>query len=337
MPTIRDVARRAGVSVSTVSAVLNKNKPVSSELAARVEAAVRELRYRPSGLARSLSLRRSRLVGLVVPSIVSPFYPPLIAAVEETLDAAGYALLLADSAESAERERTVVEALRGRGIDGLLLAPAAAASSVLVDELVAEGLPLVLVARRVAGVPVDTVVCDNHGAARQATEHLIAQGRRRIAFLNLTTTISTARDRLEGYCAALRAAGLPVDERLVTVVERSEAAGRAGARALLQQEPRPDALIACNQLSAVGALAAAAELGLRVPQDLAVVGYDDFPWTARLAPPLTVVAQPIAELGRTAATRLLRQLEREGRAGAPELFVLPTTLITRASSGSANP
>jgi LacI family transcriptional regulator len=334
MATVHDVARRAGVSTSTVSHVVNGTRFVSDELRERVLAAMRELDYTPNAAARMLSLKRSRTIGLIVSDIRNPFFASVARGVEDVAQELGYTLVLCNSDESAEREAACLTALESKAVDGVLLASAGAADEHL-SRLVRAGYPIVLVDRDLPELGAPAVVLDNEGAAYNAVRHLIAGGHRRIAMLSGRASISTTTERIAGYRRALREAGLAVDERLIVSGASTSEGGAAAATIVLDVDPPPSAIFSGNNLMSIGALQAIANRGLVVPDDIALVGFDDFPypWSDAFRPHLTTVAQPTYELGRRAAEILVECL-RGSSSNHPQRVMLEGKLVVRESSGT---
>jgi LacI family transcriptional regulator len=328
-PTLHDVAREARVSIKTVSRVVNGELTVSAETAARVREAIDRLGYRPNQLARSLQGRRSRTIGLMIADISNPFYAGCVKAVEEMARERGYAVILCASDEDAVIEREYVGLLTQRRIDGLLLVPAADGHQYLKEEQAA-GLPIVTLDRPADGVLTDTVVVQNRVGTLKAIEHLIqVHGHRRIAFVGAGEHLYTTRMRLQGYREALEVAGL---EELCTNGAPNIASAARATRELIESPEPPTAIFAVNNLITVGVLQALEQAGLRVPEDIALTGFDDFELAAVLHPRLTLVRQPAAELGRRAVGLLFDRLE--GRQPLePRRIVLETELIVRESCG----
>ena len=330
MPTLRDVAQRAGVAPITVSRVVNNDGYVSDETRARVEAAIAELGYVPNRLARGLRSKRTDTLALVLTDITNPFWTTVARGVEDAAESAGFNVILCNTDESEDKQAAYLRILLQKQVDGFILAPArsTAAPVALIQQ---QGAPVVVVDRQVPA-EVDIVRCDSEGGAYQLTHHLLALGHRRIAILSGSEAVSTATDRIAGYKRALADMNLPVNEAYIFQREFTLAAGDAMARQALALSPRPTALFAVNNFIAIGAFKVLQEMGLRVPEDISLVTFDDLPPTLRLGPFLTVAAQPAYEMGRRATELLLQRLAGD----APEPYqhvVLPTTLIVRQSSG----
>lgn len=333
MTRLEDVARAAGVSASTVSRVISRPGMVASATRERVEQVIAELGYRPSRVARRLRVEagRSKLIGLILPDIQNPFFADLARGVEDAARERGYAVFLGNSDEDAGKESRYLDIMRAESVSGVILPPAAGSGG-RVRDLLDEGVAVVCVDRRLPGTCVDTVVMNNRRGARQATEHLIGLGHDRIGFIEGLAGLSTTAERLEGYREALRAAAIEPDPGLFGAGGSRQAGGRRVAERLLEGG-RPTALIAGNSLMTLGALEAARALGLRVPADVALVGYDDVPWADVVVPPLTVVRQNASSLGRRAMEVLLRRLTAPDR--APQQVVLEPELVVRGSCGAA--
>jgi LacI family transcriptional regulator len=331
MTTIVEVARRARVSTSTVSHVVNRTRFVSPQSRARVEEAIRTLGYRPNALARSLRVGRTHTLGLVIPDSANPFFAEVGRAIELAAFEAGFSVILCNTENEREKEQLYLGVLAKKQVEGIVLAAADERSDPL-RTLLHGRVPVVAVDRERRGLALDTVLTDNRGGGLLATRHLLALGHRRIGCVTGPARLSTTAQRLLGYRRALRDAGVPADDALVVAADFHPAAGAAALRALLALPRPPTAVFACNDLMALGVLSAAAEAGRRVPEDLAVVGYDDIELAAFAMPPLTTVAQPKAEMGR-AIVKLLVDRIRDGRL-PPQRAVLPVELRIRRSCGA---
>ncbi|NCT92305.1 LacI family transcriptional regulator [Cellulomonas sp. APG4] len=325
---MRDVAALAGVSIKTVSRVVNGETGVSVAMSERVKAAALELSFQPDLIAGNLRRtgRRSRSLGLVLASVDNPFCASIHRAVEDVAHSRAVAVFSASTDESPERERALVAAFTARRVDGLIISTACAPQDYLQPEVDA-GTPIVLVDRPPVNLTVDTVLVDNTAGARGATAHLLRRGHRRIAFLGDLTTIATARDRRNGYLLAMRTAGAPVDPALVVENLRSVDDAFEAVQRLLRAPEPPTALFTSQNLVTIGAIRALRSLGLH--HDVAVVGFDDFDLADLLDPAVTVVAQDPVAIGRTAAERVFARLEEPHLPPAETL--LPTRLVVRGS------
>lgn len=327
--TLRDVAREAGVSIKTASRVVNDEPAVNVTTAARVAEVVDRLGYRPNELARSLKGQRSRTIGLVIADVSNPFMATCAQAIEAVAREHGHALILCDSHANLGMEGDYVGLLTQRQVDGLLIVPAHGRDDHLKTEQRA-GLPIVALDRPAEDVETDTVLVQNRAGAREATEHLIWHGHERIAFVGDEHHFYTARKRLDGYKEALEAANL---EALYRLDAHSIELGERVAKEFLDAPNRPTALFAANILTALGALRAIEQLGLRIPEDVALIGFDDFELAPVLRPRFTLVHQPTAELGRRAAEMLFDRLDGRQSSPDPRRLILPAELVVRESCG----
>jgi LacI family transcriptional regulator len=329
--TIRDVARRAGVSQATAARALGGYGHVSGAARRRVEAAADALSYVPNSVARALASGVTRAVGLVISDIENPFFAAAARGMSDVLEERGHTVLLTNSDEDLDRERTAIETLRSRRVDALVVVPCSGTPSPHLRAAAAGAAPLVLLDRPVRGLGVDSVTVDNAAGARSAVEHLLSHGHRRIGLVSDKPEITSSAERIHGYREALAAAGLGVDDHLISLGGPTRQDGYLGARRLLEAPDRPTALFTANNLMTVGAMHALRDLGLRIPQDISLVGFDDLEWTTLVDPPLTVVAQSATALGQTAGRRVLARLDGSG--GRPRRINLETRLIVRASCG----
>ena len=305
---LRDVAERAGVSVKTASNVLNNHPHVKASTRARVEAAMAELRYRPNLSARSLKHGRAGFLALAVPAMDSPYFAELAARITEEAAALGFIVLLDVTGGDADAERVVLEGMRSHVIDGVIFSPLALSAEEISRR--ADDLPMVLLGERPVPAGFDHIAVDSVAAARAATEHLVAQGRRRIAAVGREPERGTASERLRGYRQALRGAGLPYDKELVVGVPHFERAdGHAAMQRLLALPEPPDAVFCFNDLMAIGALRCCVESGVRVPDDVAVVGFDDIAETRFSNPTITTVSPDLTGLARQALSLLSRRID----------------------------
>ncbi|MDR7416866.1 MAG: LacI family DNA-binding transcriptional regulator [Armatimonadota bacterium] len=327
MATIKDVARLAGVSPATVSAVINNSAFVSPALRHRVERAIQTLDYHPNALARGLKTRRTHTLALLVSDIRNPFYTALVRGVEDVAREHGYTVILGNTDRRPQKIQRYLSTLVGRRAEGVILTHVIPRSHL--EALRRQGLQVVFVDVRPRPLYADAVVVNNEEAAREAVRHLVSHGRRRIGLLGFRAGLSTGEERLAGYRGALQEAGLR-PTGLVVLSRLSLEHAQEAARDLLRR--RPDGVFAANNTMVLAVLRAARELGLRVPQDCALVGFDDVEWMSVAEPPVTTVVQPMYELGATGARCLLDRL-REGGTREPRLEVLRADLVIRRSCG----
>lgn len=330
--TIADVAREAGVSMMTVSRVINNNGAVSAKTRQKVQDVIDRLNYRPSGIAHSLATKQTGTLGLVIPDVSNSFFADVARGAEHIAYAEGYNIFLCNTEENPQRELTVMSSLEEKRVDGVVLI------SRLQPEQLSEALQhlptTVLINRqptRAANLPaLGLVRLDDVTGGQSAVCHLLARGHRAIGFLAGPATSYSGRARTEGYQQALLTAGVPVDPTLKYYCSPTVEGGQATARELMLAHPEVTALFCFNDLVAVGALQACVELGRRVPEDMAVVGYDDIPLAALVTPSLTTCHSPRYELGAEAVRLLLKQIRGEAKTG--EEIVLQTELVIRASA-----
>ncbi len=331
MAKIVDVARRAGVSVGSVSRVINEHPTVTAATRERVELAVRELGYVPNAIAGSLRSRRSKTVGLIIPDVTNPFFSELALHVERSAAAAGYNVILGNSDNSVDQETYYLHALAVRRVDGIIFVPANETS-----RSAEIAIPIVGVDREVGGHPF--VASNNRSGAKSATEYLHSLGHHLIACVAGPKDLPNAQERRRGYeevaLPILRSAGVDPSDYIVSA-DFSYDSGYAATRSLLEVTPRPTAIFASSDQQAIGGLRAAADLGLAVPRDLSIVGFDDIPLAKLVMPRLTTVAQPVAEIGAL-AMRLLLGLLSGAAAPRRRRHLLATSLQLRQSCAPPN-
>jgi len=330
--TLKDVARLAGVSTATVSRVVNNSNNVDPDTRSKVRKALKQLGYKPSRVARRLRVAhgKTNMLGLIIPDIQNLFFAEIARGVEDVGYANNYAVLLCNSDESAKKEKFYLDVMRAEHVDGIIFPPLNETDPE-VTTLVRSGMPVVCVDRSVSNISVDTVEVNNHRGAHLAVEFLISKGHRRIGFISGRPDISTSRERKRGYQDTLKAHGVEVNPGLIRIGDYKQESGRLLTEQLLDLQERPTALFVANNLMTLGSLAAIHNRGLRVPDDIAVIGFDDLPWAESINPPLTVVRQPAYEVGQKAAKLLFERLAEPGR--KPTRISLDPTLVIRRSSG----
>ena len=330
MPTIHDVAKRAGVAPITVSRVINNSGYVSKETRQRVEAAIAELEYVPNVIARSLRSKRTNTLALVLTDITNPFFTVIARGVEDTASQAGMTVIYCNTDESEIEEEKYMQLLLQKQVDGILLVPACSVSK-SVNLIQEQGTPVVVLDRKIPGIEVDSVRGDSEGGAYQLVKLLLDLGHTHIAALSGPMEVSTAEDRVTGYRRALEEAGLKENE-LVYFGAFTQASGFEMAQKALSQNPQPTALFAANNFIAYGALKALRQAGLDLPARISLVAFDDLPPGLITDPILTVAAQPAYQMGHLATNLLLNRLQSEDQQAYQEI-ILPTELIVRSSSG----
>jgi LacI family transcriptional regulator len=330
MANIQDVAKLAGVSIATVSRVLNGTARVNSDVKARVDAAIQELRYQPSPAARSLRVNRSRMIGLLVSDIQNPFFIRLIQGVEDEAQRKGYSLILCNSDENPQKEQHYLDVLCAERVAGVIIVPTREQQRAL-KQFQEHEIPVVAVDRRVKDSSIDAVLIDNIRGAHEAVAHLIANGYRRIGAITGPMTVTTGWERIVGYRQALHEAGIAHDPVLEQSGPFRVESGRQLAKELLDLEDPIDALFVGSNLLTIGAIDSITTRNLRIPTDLAIVGYDELPWTSTGSISLTTVTQPVYELGSTAALRLFQRLQNPTQQARQEIILTPTLSISGSS------
>ncbi|ALG11782.1 LacI family DNA-binding transcriptional regulator [Kibdelosporangium phytohabitans] len=333
-PTLKEVAQRAGVHVTTASRALN---PATSSLVnpatmRRVQAAARELRYQPNAMARGLKTSRSMSVGVLLPDLTNPLFPPIVRGIEDVLANSGYTTLIANTDNDLDRQRTLFDTLRARQVDGVIIATARR-DDTLFAEAHKQGARMVMVNRRVDQSDIPSVTGDDHDGIAMAVRHLIELGHTRIAHVGGPQHTSTGRTRQRAYRQALDEAGIELDPGLlVTAQEFTEAEGATAARGMFEAGKRPTAIVAANDMIALGCLDVFSDRRMRCPQDISLVGFNDMPFVDRLTPPLSTVHVPHYQIGAEAARMLLDRLAN------PDLpaksITLPATLVLRESTSA---
>ena len=331
MANIRDVAKRAGVAPITVSRCVNNSVHCSPETRARVEAAIVNLGYVPNRLASGLRSKRTNSLALILTDITNPFFTTIARGVEDIASERGYNVIFCNTDESVSKEKMYLQLLMEKRVDGILLVPALNGldSIALIRK---QNIPIVVLDRRLPESMTDVVRGDSEGGAYELTQLLLSLGHRQIAILNGPRDVSTSEDRLAGYRRALTEAGIPINSKREYYGAFNQESGFQMTHKALAEAQKPTALFAGNNFIACGVLKALHELELRVPEDIAVVGFDDLPSALVTFPFLTVAAQPAYEMGRRAIEILLKKLD-EGPSDQYQEVVLPAEIVIRQSSG----
>lgn len=333
-PTISDVAHRAGVSTATVSRVLagiGRSKPATS---AAVLDAVTALGYRPSGVARSLRMQRTRTIGLIVSDIENPFFPELVHAADEAARAIDYSILLGSAAYDEQRAVHYLDLMVDRRVDGMIVA-SSQVSDASWQWLLASPVPVVVVNSEPHDDRVPAIASDNEGGSRLVVEHLVGLGHRRIGYIRGPQSFTAAAPRLAAFQQACADAGLRPDDLPILRGEGQVESGELATAQMLEQAPWVTAIACYNDMTAIGALRALRAAGRRVPTDISVVGFDDIAAASWVVPGLTTIVQPKADMGRLAVEYLANALEGGSAEPVPEVLRLPLTLRVRESSGPA--
>jgi LacI family transcriptional regulator len=331
MPTIRDVARLAGVAPITASRVINNSGYSSESVRARVRQAAGELGYVPNSLARSLRSKQTRLLALVITDVTNPFWTTVARGVEDAAHSAGFNLILCNTDESESKQEQYLETLIQKQVDGILLVPAR--DKISQGELLRQQkIPIVVLDRRIPGVKADVVRCDSEEGAYQLVHTLLVSGHRQIACLCGPAGVSSAEDRLSGYRRALRAAGIEENQELIHQGAFSLESGYTMTNDLIKIKPRPTALFASNNFLAIGALRALNDAGISVPQQMSVVGFDDLPDGLIVQPFLTAAVQPAYAMGYQGAQQLIDRLTGTCQCDGFQEIILPIVIVQRESA-----
>ena len=331
---MREVAEQAGVSVTTVSHVINNSRPVNPETKTRVEQAMQVLGYQPNVLARSLRRGKSQTIGVILPDNANPYFAEVVRGIEDTSFSNGYSVMLCNSDNDLEKEHLYTNVLIEKQVDGIIFV-AAGLSEENINNLQKRGVPSVLVDRQVPGVEIDSVFADNQAGGFLAVNHLVALGHTAIACITGPRGVRSSSERIAGYRQALEAAGIHPDPGWVVEGDFQVQSGYAGAEQLLKLDNTPSAIFACNDLMAIGAYRFAREKQLRIPQDISIIGFDDIRLAEFTNPPLTTIRQSKAKMGAQAAELLLGRIANGNQSFRQE--IIPVQLVVRASTAQKHP
>jgi LacI family transcriptional regulator len=330
---MKDVARLAGVSTATVSAVLNNVPVVSAKCVQRVREAMETLEYRPDAVARSLRTGKSYVIGVVIPDITNPFFADVIRGIEEAAAEQRYSVIVCNTNEDSTQEQRQLEGLQSRRADGLIITCSRHTSNY--DDVVRRRMPVVFVDQTPHEVDAALVASDHFGGAVAATDHLIQLGHQRIAVLARDLSLLAQRDRVDGYRHTMQRAGLPIREEYFRVGGDNEEDGYRFGRQLLELGEPPTAVFSCNNKMLAGLLRAMGECGVSCPEQISVVGFDDHIWMRAYHPPLSTVAQRTYDIGRIATNALLDQISEPSTTARTVTMVCD--LIVRSSTGKPRP
>ncbi|MEZ4830028.1 MAG: LacI family DNA-binding transcriptional regulator [Bacteroidia bacterium] len=331
--TIKDIAKKLGISKSTVSRALRDHPNVKEETKKAVTALAAALDYHPDPVARGLLNKKTYILGVIVPNLSFPYFSLAVSGMQEIASKAGYQIMICQSNESYETEKAVIRTLTANRVDGLILSISIETrEDAHIRELIRKKVPLVLFDRVIGDIPVPSVVMDNTDAAFRMTEHLIEQGYRRIAHIAGPESLLVSKQRVKGYTLALRKYGLPIDPELLIYKGFRIESGKEAAEALLGLPQPPDAIMAVSDSAAAGAIMAIESRGMRVPDDIAVSGFNNEVYTSFVKPPVTTVSLPMYDLGKEAIRLLLRQISHSEEPVSFEPRVLKSSLVIREST-----
>lgn len=335
--TIKDIARELGISPSTVSRALKDHPDISPQTKKAVNELAEKLNYQPNVVALSLRQSKTNTLGVIIPEIVHFFFSTVISGIEDVAYSAGYNVILTQSNESLQREMTDMKALFNSRVDGMLISLSRETGTYdHIESMLAKGVPIVFFDRVYEHPNSSKIIVDDFSGAKEATLHLIDQGCKRIAHIEGSPNLTITKQRLEGYLEALKERGMPVDKSLIfPCPEASIEAGKAVTESILAKGTPPDGIFATNDPVAMGAMQAIREKGLKIPKDIAVVGFSNWLFSSMMDPPLSSVDQPGFEMGQEATKLLIRQIELKSKEKIdpqPETKILKTRLVIRESS-----
>jgi LacI family transcriptional regulator len=336
--TIRDIAKEAGVSVTTVSRVLNNRHDVSDETKKKVQEIIAQLGYSPNSIARGLVLQRTYTIGLAIPDISNPFFPQVAKGVQSRAKELGYSVILFDTNNDANEEKEAIKLLKSKQVEGLIVSLSMDNAKELSD-LEQEGFPVVQIDRVIPECHIPSVTIDNVASAYGATKYLIGLGHTRICHITGSFAFQTTRDRLRGYQLALQESNMDLTDVDTLEGDYTIESGYRNMLSILTTKQNITAVFAANDLMALGCYQAAFESGVRIPQDISIIGHDDIELSQFVSPPLTTMSQPKYELGRAAAENLIRLIElSQSEEDCKEVkdTVLETALVIRGSTASAS-
>jgi len=330
---IKDVAEKAGVSTATVSRVLSDFPGVREKTKIRVLKAVKELNYEVNAVARSLRQRKTNSIGVIIGNVLSQFYSVIAKSVEDTANKFGYHTILCNGDENPQKELEYLKILKSNRVDGIILVPTGK-NSRYIHNLINTRIKVVFLDRLVEGVNCDTVLVDNIHGAYKAVKHLIDQGYKKIGIVNGYLDRTTGRERLKGYLEAIEEIGIVRDDSLIKIGDFKKESGRKLTEELLRQKNKPDAIFTTNIDMSMGALIAIKKMGLIIPDDIGLVCFDDSDWASIFEPPITVIRQPVYQMGSIAAELLIRKIEdnEKDSNNTPTITTLKTEIIVRNST-----
>jgi len=335
---ITDVAKKAGVSATTVSRVLRDYPGVRKKTRRKVLEAISELKYEVNAVARNLRQRKTNSIGVIVGNVLSPFYSIIAKTVEDIANKWGYSTILCNGDENPEKELKYLKILKSNRVDGIILVPTGKNSN-YINWMIDSGVKIVLLDRLIKGIDCDAVLVDNENGSYNAVKYLIEQGYRKIGIINGYLDRTTGRERFNGYLRALREAGISPDDNLIKIGNFKEDSGMKLTKELLENSNRPQAIFTTNMDMTLGAVITIKKMGISIPDELGIIGFDDPEWASILSPPLTVVSQPTHALASTAAELLIKKIEdkKTGTSHEPLIMTLHSKLVIRNSTQKIKP
>lgn len=323
--TIKDIAKETGLGLATISSYLNGGN-VREKNRIKIEQAIEKLDFEVNEVARGLKTNRTKMVGIIIPELNNTFFAEIITELEDVLRGHGYAVMICDCRTDEKREEEAVEFLKHRRVDGMIVIPTGKSGTCL-QEFMKAGKPIVMIDRRIRHIPCDTVLVDNKGAARDAIQRLLQAGHRKIGIIAGGKEVYTAEERFQGYLQALEQAELPQEDSLIVRGDYTIRGGSRGIKELTERNPDMTAVFISNYEMTLGAIIELNELGVRIPEEMSVIGFDNIEFAKACIPRLSIVSQPTKELGRRAAKLMLKRLEEENEQTEFETVRLSTSFI----------
>ncbi len=330
--TIKDVAKKAGVSIATVSHVINKTRYVSKETKEKVIEAINELDYFPNVIAKSLRGKKTGTIGLILCDMLNPFFSEILHGIEAFLSEEGYDLLLTNTNYIVEKENKASEMFYSKSVDGVIIA-LGGNNSRPIEYLLARNIPVVLIDKIIPELKVDAVIVNNVEGSRNLINHVVKIGHSRIGIISGPTHSYTGMERLNGYYQSMRENSLPIEDDLIKIGDFKEESGYILANELINMDNPPTIIYVCNNMMALGAMRALYERKIDIPKDMGIVIFDDLPWFPYVKPPLTVIAQPLFDLGKEAVKILIQRIKKKTKRVKPEIIILEPKLLVRESAG----
>ena len=327
---IKVIAEKAGVSTATVSRVLSDFPGVKEKTKKKVMKIISELNYEVNGIARSLRQKKTFKIGVIVGNVLSQFYSVLAKSIEDVAIKYGYSVILCNGDDDSEKELNYLKVLRSSRVDGIIIAPTGKNAD-YVNILMQSNIKIVLVDRLIEGVDCDAVLVDNEKGAYTAVKYLIDKGYKKIAIIDGFIDRTTGKERLKGYLRALNGNNIPRNDDFIKIKDFKKRSGIVFANELLENKNKPEAIFVANLDLTLGAILSIKSLGLKIPDDIAVIGFDDSDWAQILDPPLTTISQPISDLGTTAAEMLIKNIENDNSKKEKSIVTFNTRLIERGS------
>ncbi|NBI27841.1 LacI family DNA-binding transcriptional regulator [Chengkuizengella marina] len=329
-PTIYDIAREAGVSIATVSKVINNTGRIGDKTKQKVMKVMKDLDYHPSIVASALTGKKTHTIGLLIPDIANPFFAEIARSVEDMGNELGFSVMMCSTDNNIDKESKYISLLEQKRVDGIILATGTQNTTIL-QNLLKKKVPIALIARDMPSLPVDTVLVDDYMGGYEATSHLIKLGHQKISIIAEDLTVMSSKERIRGYCQALEDHGLAFDERLLHVSDFTIEGGRKVAAKILSENNSATAIFACNDLLAMGAIQAAREKGIQIPEDLSIIGFDNTILASICDPPLTTIAQPIQDMGKKVVELLVKEIKEE-KTTKQRVVLMPKLEIRKTTS-----